>query len=300
MGEVGAIVAGASTNGALRPMPDEVFAADRAYNSKETISFVSDALGASLLRTYRRALWFLYVFGDGPISCHHKVMDVSETGWRAIYTSRLKAVGSNIVRGSEACVYRESCSGRIDALVHKNSSMFTSRCFTIVLCDTFRTATAAQKLDAAMTVFDSDALLVESPRRPTRSISGVVTGTTGKAKVDQVLARDVLMTFLQSEDPIWFLLRASRFTSRTGHGFIATVARDYVPSIRSMAWLIHGKNLIQDRQLLNPDVDEERQQISGKRDDVIRTLGLKLGGIPRPSSRGALATRLTAISACRI
>ena len=57
-----------------------------------------------------------------------------------MYTARLKAgggCGSQVSR-TEACVYRESCSGRVAALVHNNSTLFPSRTFTIVLRESFR------------------------------------------------------------------------------------------------------------------------------------------------------------------
>ena len=46
------------------------FAADRGYNSKETIAFLSETLGASWIGTHKRDMWYLFVFGDGPISRH--------------------------------------------------------------------------------------------------------------------------------------------------------------------------------------------------------------------------------------
>ena len=128
------ILQGVSTTGTLRPMPDLIFAADRGYNSKETIHFVSEVLGASLLGTHKRDLWYPYVLGDGSISRRHKGMVVSENGCRAVYTAGYKNGGCRTpaARGVEACVYRESCSGRVATLVHNNASLFPSRCFTIV------------------------------------------------------------------------------------------------------------------------------------------------------------------------
>lgn len=50
------LLQGAARTGALRAMPDAIFAADRGYNSKETLQFISDTLGASLIGTYKRYL----------------------------------------------------------------------------------------------------------------------------------------------------------------------------------------------------------------------------------------------------
>ena len=140
------LVQGASTSGALRPMPEAVFAADRGYNSKETIEFVGGTLGASLLGTHKRDLWYPYVFGDGPITARHKGVVVSEKGCRAVYNARLRSGARSQIRQVEACIYRESCSGRIAALVHNNAAMFPSRCFTVVLKEAFRSDAAIKDL----------------------------------------------------------------------------------------------------------------------------------------------------------
>ena len=92
-------------------MPDVMFAADRAQNSRETISFVSEALSASLLGTHKRDPWFSSLFGYGPISCSDKVVDVSEKGCRAKYTARLNAVGRKAVGGVEACLGKRAVQG---------------------------------------------------------------------------------------------------------------------------------------------------------------------------------------------
>ena len=135
------LLQGASTNGALLPMPEAIFAADRGYNSKDTIQFVGGTLGASLIGTHKRDMWYPYVFGDGRITVRHKGVLVSAKGCRAVYNARLRpTAGDNFgARPVEACIYRESCSGRIAALVHNNSSLFPSRCFTLVLKEAFRT-----------------------------------------------------------------------------------------------------------------------------------------------------------------
>lgn len=146
------LVQGASTPRALRPIPNAIFDADRGYNSKETIAFLSDDLGASLLGTHKRDLWYPFVFGDGPISWRHRRMDVSERGCRAVYTACSKegrGRGSQ-VRRAEACVYRASSSGRIAALIHNNRSLFPSRCGTVVLRETFRFSGSIERLEESL------------------------------------------------------------------------------------------------------------------------------------------------------
>ena len=46
----------ASIAGALRPMRYVILAAEKGYNSKETIAFVSSVLGTSLIGAHKRDL----------------------------------------------------------------------------------------------------------------------------------------------------------------------------------------------------------------------------------------------------
>ena len=296
------LLQGVSTTGALRPLPDAIFPADRGYNSKESIEFVSGVLGASILGTHRRDMWYPYVFGDGPISRRHKGMVISEKGCRAVHTARLRNGTSRAsrARAVEACVYRESCSGRVAALIHNNSSLFPSRCFTIVFRDSYRDEAATAKLGETMVLFDEVLSVLDPRTRAMRSKNLPVLATNGRSRVEQVLGGVMALTYLQSEDPVWFLLRAFRFTSRTGYGFIAAVARDYVTSMRGMVWLLRGKTLTEGVRELNEDADEVRLRIKVKWDTVTSALGMRLADKPRPSSRRAAADRLTDMSPSRI
>lgn len=145
-------------------------------------------------------------------------MKISEKGCRAVYNARLKTGGTRRgrVRGVEAFLYPESCSGRIAAMIHNNESLFPSRCFTVVRRESFRHESAVENLECALTVFN-EAPLQRITSRPTRSNNYLLSDFTGKNRVDQVLTRVRCLTHFQSEDPVWFLLRAFCFTSRTGH-----------------------------------------------------------------------------------
>ena len=193
------LLQGVSTTGALRPMPDVIFAADRGYNSKQTIHFVSEVPGASFLGTQKRDLWYPYVFGDGPISRRHNGMVVSENGCRTVYTERYKNGGSRTpaAGGAEACVYRESFPGHVAALVRNNASLFPSRCFTIVFRDKYQEEAATRKLDSAMIVHDVPPTNEWDSRRHTRSQVQVVPPASGKSRVEQVLARVTPLTYLR-------------------------------------------------------------------------------------------------------
>ena len=84
------LVQGAPTRRAIAPMADAIFAADRGYNAKETISFINETLGATGLRNHKRSEYFSYIFGNGFVAKRHRVMPVSEKGWLSTYRVRKK------------------------------------------------------------------------------------------------------------------------------------------------------------------------------------------------------------------
>ena len=85
--------AGSIYDRVFTPFAEHIFAADGSYKSKETISFLSDKLGASLLGTHKNNLWYPFVSGEGLISRRHRGMNVSERGCRAVHTARQKGGG---------------------------------------------------------------------------------------------------------------------------------------------------------------------------------------------------------------
>lgn len=96
-------------------------------------------------------------FGDGPKTARHRGVLVSDKGCRAVYNARLRPSAANNyrVRLAEACLYRESCLGRIAVLIHNNSSLFPSLCFTVVLKEAFCTERSMRDLEQAAVVFDA-------------------------------------------------------------------------------------------------------------------------------------------------
>ena len=147
------LVQGAPTKGALVLMADAVFAADRGYNGKETIDFISKTLGASALGTHKHSLDYPFVLGEGPIRKKHKSVTVSEKGCRAVYSA--KNVGGGVSRRQvEATVYRESYSGRIAAVYSNNERMFRSTKYTLVPRDNFRRHIDPCNIRALATLYD--------------------------------------------------------------------------------------------------------------------------------------------------
>ena len=291
------LLQGASTTGALRRMLDAIVVADRGYNSKESIAFVSNVLGASLIGTHKRDLWFPYVFGDGPISRRHRGMVVSERGCRAVYSARLKESSSRQERSAEACLYRESCSGRIAHMIHNNASLFPSRCFTVVVKEAFRSPDAVVKVQDCLQLYND---VIDVPGGSQHVTRGTRVEVTAKDVVDQLLQRVTMLTYLQSEDPVWFLLRAFRFTSRTGHGFVAAVARDYDRNIKGLASKLAGSKVSAGADTLPADTSDAVQCIKGRWDAVLSILGIRKQAVPQTNSRRALAEQIVNYSPSRI
>ena len=109
-----------------------------------------------------------------------------------------------------------------------------------------------------------------------------------------------MLTYYQSEDPVWFLLRAFRFTSRTAHGLQAALASDYEALLGGLAWLLREKVLSVGAQSLSEDHVIVREYVRPKWEQVLRTLGMALGCMPRQSSRASLAECISSSSASRI
>ena len=292
------LLQGASTTGALRPMMDAIVAADRGYNSKETINFVSNVLGASLIGTHKRDLWFPYVFGDGPISRRHRGMVVSERGCRAIYSARLKGSACNRqMRAVEACLYRKRCSGRIAAMIHNNGFPFPSRCFTVVLKEAFRSPDSVAKVQDSLILFDGtrcDGSIMGRETPNTRFQS------TGREAVENLLKKVDMLTYLQSEDPVWFLFRAFRFSSRMGHSFLSAVARNFNSHVKGLASKLAGSRITAGVGSLPVAISDAEHCIKDRWDSVINVLGMRKEAETQPNSRRALAAHMANFSSSRI
>ena len=183
------MVQGESTSGFLRPMQDSIFAADRGCNYIEIIASLSDELRESFRGTHKRHIWYPFVFGYGPILRKHRVMDVSERGCRAVFTASLKAgcARASQVRRTETNVYRESCSGCIAALVHKNLTLFPSGTCTIVLWESLRLEGSLQKLEESLAALNEHRKCALPTTRASATRSH--TANNGKKNVQQLLSR---------------------------------------------------------------------------------------------------------------
>ena len=70
----------APTKGALVPMSDAVFAAEKGYNCEKTIDSISKTLRASALVTHQRSVEYPLVFGEGSIQKKYRSLTVLEKG----------------------------------------------------------------------------------------------------------------------------------------------------------------------------------------------------------------------------
>lgn len=236
------LVQGAATIASLTPMPDTIFNSDRQYNRKRSILFVHERLQSTHLGTFKRGYENPFSFGDTPIAKHHKGMKVAERGCRALYAAR--ASWSSRGEPIEASVYRESCGGRVASFIHNSIERFGSHKFALITRPGFSSQLSVEALNSFRASQDmmEQSRLDSHGRRVTRNslvCSSAANGTDEEektsdaesdAKLSHVFLNEIYrsvrhLTLLQSEDPIWFLLRAFRFTSSTSHTFFTRVVQ---------------------------------------------------------------------------
>ena len=192
---------GAPTQGAFIPMADAIFAADRGYNCKQSIEFVSNKLGSSCFGTHKRSLDFPFVFGEGPIRKRHKGMVVSEKGFRAIWSAKQKIPSGSSRRQVQASVYRESFSGRIGAVYSNNERMLSSTKFTLDSREAFRGNVDTTRIEELGIVYDLSAAAENSAH------SSQITSLE-RLKLEKWYESGTHLTYFKSQGPAWFLSRA--------------------------------------------------------------------------------------------
>lgn len=118
--------------------------------------------------------------------------------------------------------------------------------------------------------------------------------------VGQALNLVNALTYLQSEDPVWFLLRVFRFTKRTAHGFVAAMARDYDTRLRRMAAKLRCRRISDGANALPDDITETEQCISERWESVLDAIAIRKQTIDRPLDRRMLAGRVRRYSQSRV
>ena len=192
-----------------------------------------------VLVSFDPATSYTTVFGDGKISRRHRGRRVSEKGCRSLYSAIKK---SRKGRNVEACVYREAFSGRIAAYYHNNERLFGSCKFTLVPHQSFRGHFEAKTMEELQVVRD-----ICEERKDFRGVSqsgsSISSKSTARKCVEEGLRKVTQLTYVQAEDPTWFLLRAFAFTSRTAHGFLSTVFRNYENNLVGLSHVLKGRCL---------------------------------------------------------
>lgn len=212
------LLQGEATLGCLNPMTDTIFASDRAYNCKESIKFINETLGATGIGTHKRGYSFPFTWGEVRPRKKYKGNTVSEKGCRAVYSANCN-IRSQSGKTIQAIVYRQSFSGRIAAVYHNDTSLFSADNFSLVPKDTYRSAVSDTKINRRQIVFEKN--------RESSTTSNISRLESSKANIEKVLHGIKQLTYLQSEDPAWFLLRAFSFTSRTAASFVRAFCSDF-------------------------------------------------------------------------
>ena len=135
----------------------------------------------------------------------------------------------------EACVYREAFAGRIAAYYHNNKRLFGSGKFTLVPRQAYRGEVDIYALEELQTIRDVCGEVQNFRGVTSRSRQSGDVSLSRKC-AEEGLYKVIQLTYLQAEDPTWFLLRAFSFTSRTTHGFLCDIYREFE---RNMAGLSH-------------------------------------------------------------
>ena len=217
-------------------MADAIFATDRGYNCKQSIEFVSNKLGSTCFGNHKRSLDFPFVFGEGPIRKRHKGMVVSEKGCRAIYSDKQRIRSRYSRRQVQASVYRESFSGRIADVYSNNERMLSSTKFKLVPREAFRGNVDAPRMKELGIVYDLSVAAENSAH------SSQIT-SLGRLKLAKWYGSVTHLTYFQSQDPAWFLLREFVFSSRTASIFFRETATSFDENLNALLQLLCGIDL---------------------------------------------------------
>jgi len=186
---------------------------------------------------------------------------VAETGCRAAYSAK-KRPTSHKGRAVEAAVYRESCARIIAAVYHNSIRMFGANKFTLVPQNAYRGKLDVSKLEELQLLY-CGARPADQPEYSTTVLNPIERRASERSaaasfKNVQAVCKSVRhLTYYQSEDPVWFLLRAFTFTSRTSHSFIRAVCRNFDIKIRALSLCLRGANLRESSRSLPTDLDAD-------------------------------------------
>ena len=134
-------------------------------------------------------------------------------------------------------------------------------------------------------------------RRRVEANEGIeIAVSTARVKVELVLARLIHCTFLQSEDTVWFLIRAFKFTTRTSDSFFHAVSKIYKDALGGIARLIKGARLSPFTAPLSGNAEEVMNVLEIKFRTVCDVLNLRRCDGGGSETDMSLATRIQELS----
>ena len=115
-------------------------------------------------------------------------------------------------------------------------------------------------------------------------------------KVELVLTRLIHCTFRQSEDPVWFLIRAFKFISRTSDSFFRAVSKFYTDALVGIAGLIKEAHLSPLTALLPDSAEEVMNMLKIKFSTVCDVLNMRRCDGQDSETYRAAATKIQELS----
>ena len=229
---------------------------------------------------HKRSLDFPFVFGNGPITKRHKGRSVGEKGCSAVCSAVRQPSGAS-GRTVRAFVYRESYSGRIEAMYHNDLTRFGSHTFTLIPKTGFKGVYFQDEITRVQQVFTREPQLTRVSSREM---------FLPQAKVENALRNLDHFTIQQAEDSGWFLSRGFQFTSRTIASLISATTSNYNTNIRVMATCLTCRTVVQGADPLPSDISEVENVLDAKWSCVIDGLNMqiRIREVPQSNSQAIL------------
>lgn len=199
-------------------------------------------------------------------------MNIGEKGSRAVYAATKKGTKGTKGNNIQALVYRESYSGRVAAMYHNNLRLFGANRYTIVPQDRFRNACRDYDIEEAQIVHEDDF----SYRNGSQSVFEA-DKESGRLLVLNHLRWITRLTYYQSEDPLWFILRAFAFTSRTAQSFLRFITSNYSNNLYGLAFALRGRQISHLSCSFPEDLDAANAFLKKKFDALRASIGFTKG-----------------------
>ena len=233
---VGKPIQGNPTTSSLLLMTDKSFSSDRGYNSKETITLVSDTQGSTGIGLHKRAFDYPLYLGSGPISKKHKGFHLIGKACRSVYSATKKDLNS---RTTYAMLYQESYSGRVASISHNNYDLFATNYYTTVPQNRSRVNYSETRISESKVLHEQTSMT--SSAWTIRSANQVA---DDRQFVNKHYNHCHSLTCFQSEHRLWFLLQAFTFSSRTGNAFLRSLFENYDDNTIGLAFGLRRKPMM--------------------------------------------------------